>query len=557
MPTKPPPLVFDPKERRERSIHARVDVDARVVRFDLERVHLRGQSYFAWDEGCLRVKPPPDPWAWGVEIDFAGLLRDDDQFIVVELDHLSDNCVLGLLKKDRNNFATRFELSDCKDRLEVWISIPEVRDVGSLTIQNGTSILSEADIKRVWIARIASKPINQEIMLSRSREFALPPTVFSPKEHRQRSIHGREDLEARVIFFEPGRVYFQGQSCFVTEKQARYIELKPPADPWAYGVEVDVADLLGADDEFLVAELNYTADPCYVGLLDSRRHFIARLRIPPCNGDLEAWLPIPKRAKLMSIIFQNGEDPLRKATVKRIWLARTTKDRVEPQARLLRAREFVQTKLREETQRKNRKIAVAHQRIQALDEEINNIHEEQLRQHYLAVTPHPALQQGKPVEHLANRRNVEFARVHLGESRILLRGTSRLTEGLRNLRIQVFPNETPWSYGAAIRIGDLLTAADRYVVVNLIKLRKSVGVGILDKNWKEFVLRTSTPSDKQEAELWLPLENPLNVSALVIQNWTTPVSDFFTVEWVKIVRCNGERDDTRASVRLFQFSAKS
>src|SRR5205823_11583813 len=135
-------------------------------------------------------------------------------------------------------------------------------------------------------------------------------------------------------------------------------------------------------------------------------------------------------------------------------------------------------------------------------------------------------------------------------------GNSQLVQQDSDPILSISLPAEPWAYGAAVRIdGTELFSGRQSIVVELGPVADTFGVGILNKLEDRFLARSEAPASAVPVELWLPVDDPADISAVVIQNWAEPSRTTTQLRAVWIVAhseaslhpANGSPEPPRAS----------
>lgn len=139
------------------SIHDRDDVVATEIWLDPSTMSVSGAGYFAPAESgsAVVIVPPQQPWAYGATIDVQPwLLTSEQQWIVLEFDHVDGAFGVGLLKSDGTDFYSRTEVPSRKTPIELWIYVGNRHAISQLVMQNwGTFEGNKATLRKMWAVR--------------------------------------------------------------------------------------------------------------------------------------------------------------------------------------------------------------------------------------------------------------------------------------------------------------------------------------------------------------------------------------------------------------------
>lgn len=322
--------------------------EGRQLYFSRVRTHLRGGSRFisGSDAKIVQVLPPLEPWAYGAEFDIRGLLAESDQFVVAEFGTVAGSGYIGLLDAG-GNFIERVEVPNHKRSVEIWLPTSEPLNVWHLVIQNGELPLQQPiEVSRIWFGRHSDERDDPQWRSLINRKAILLNGAFVSSEY---SINALEYFDARLFPFCGERAHVWGDSRVIFDGDVSSIQVLPPPNPWAYGLEIGLRGLLVESDQFVIAELGTVAGSGYIGLLDAQGDFIERVEIPNHTQSVEVWLPTIRPLDVHRLVIQNGEQPLQQPIeVFRIWFGREALDRHDPQERLAAAQRIVKERLEQE-----------------------------------------------------------------------------------------------------------------------------------------------------------------------------------------------------------------
>jgi hypothetical protein len=89
--------------------------------------------------------------------------------------------------------------------------------------------------------------------------------------------------------------------------------------------------------------------------------------------------------------------------------------------------------------------------------------------------------------------------------------------------LAILPENVSWVYGASIRLDTLdLFAGQQWVVLEFGALTEGIGAGLVNKPGTSFQVQRQIPASQIPVEVWLPIEDPHDLSSVVIRNGAEP-----------------------------------
>lgn len=139
-----------------------------------------------------------------------------------------------------------------------------------------------------------------------------------------------------------------------------------------------------------------------------------------------------------------------------------------------------------------------------------------------------------------HERDCERRQISLIDNRLQFRGkTTQIMDGDVPI-VVIQPPAAPWNYGLIVPLlPDDLFSGMQFIVCEFAKTPGKYGVGILDSTETEFMTRVETPNITTPVELWIPLEEPQDARALIVQNWDEANEEAAILTQIWVVRDSG------------------
>ena len=89
--------------------------------------------------------------------------------------------------------------------------------------------------------------------------------------------------------------------------------------------------------------------------------------------------------------------------------------------------------------------------------------------------------------------------------------------------MSIVPEKVSWAYGASIRLdASDLFSGPQWVVLEFGALTEAIGAGLVNKVGTSFQIQRETPASQIPMEVWRPIEDPHDLSSVVIRNGAEP-----------------------------------
>lgn len=152
------------------------------------------------------------------------------------------------------------------------------------------------------------------------------------------------------------------------------------------------------------------------------------------------------------------------------------------------------------------------------------------------------LEEGVLSTSMHDREDLEKRRIPLTRDRQLLESDVDYLEDDDGAYLRVRTPDGPWAYTLKFEFQpDELFSGEQWVVAEIEGVSKSIGLGLLTPDERDFITRVESPVTAGMMELWLHTDDPKRTGAWILQNWSNPVDDPVVLRGLTVVQQVGPR----------------